>query len=317
MKLTDPGVALRGLAVLALLALTPLHAQESPEPPSPQPSPAPAATPRPIQANLNITPKRLVLGRDKRIASIYVFNQGDVPVTADVTIVDRVMLPDGQLKPLDEAAAKAELKPIADRVHAARNFMMATPRRITLMPGRGQTVRLRAVLPADADAAEYRSHLTVVTVPPRDTGVTAKDADAQQARELSIRINAVFGISIPVIVRNGPADARAEIRDPRLTEEAIPSGEGAPPRPTPALSFDIARLGANSLYGSIEIRSAAGQKDLLGLARGIGVYPEIDGRSVRILLQRRPESGETLDIRFIDDDAEPGRVLARQSFTAP
>ncbi|MBT2188324.1 hypothetical protein [Sphingobium nicotianae] len=277
---------------------------------------APAAAAPAARVNLNITPKRLSFSRNSRSASVYVFNQGNRAATVDVSIVERVMLPTGEIKTLDDALANAEAKPFAERLRSARGLVVATPRRIVLAPGKGQTVRLRVTPPANADAPEYRSHLTVATVPPRNTGLTAEDAAAQRSGELSFRLTAVFGLSIPIILRTGTPDVRADIRNVRLDEETIsPDGVGVPRR-TPILAFDLDRLGGSSLFGNIEIRSAAGRKDVIGLARGVGVYPEIDSRAVRIPLQRRPTAGETLDVTFVDDDLTPGRVVAKASLTA-
>jgi hypothetical protein len=71
------------------------------------------------------------------------------------------------------------------------------------------------------------------------------------------------------------------------------------------------------LFGNIEIRSANSKdQEPIGIARGIGVYPEIDRRSIRIPLRRQPKPGEQLSIVFTDDDSKPGSVIARSSFTA-
>jgi hypothetical protein len=284
-----------------------------------QAQPPVATEPAPVNAriNLNITPKRLTFSRNTRSASVYVFNQGNAPATVDVSLIERVMLPTGEIKTLDAALSDAETLPVAERLRSARGLVVATPRRITLAPGKGQTVRLRVTQPANADAPEYRSHLTVATVPPREAGLTAENAAAQRPGELSFRLNAVFGLSIPVIIRTGTLDVRADIHNVRLDEETVSPDGIAPARPTPVLAFDLARLGGNSLFGNVEIRSAAGRKDVVGFARGVGVYPEIDSRSVRVALRRTPAAGEVLDVTFVDDDLTPGRVIARASLIAP
>lgn len=276
----------------------------------------PAAAAPGARVNLNITPKRLTFSRSTRPASVYVFNQGNRPATVDVSLVERVMLPTGEIKTLDDALNDADAKPVAERLHSARGLVVATPRRVMLAPGKGQTIRLRVTPAPNAEAPEYRSHLTVATVPPREAGLTAEDAAGNRSGELSFRLTAVFGLSIPVILRTGAPDVRADIRNVRLDEEMIsPNGVG-PARPTPILAFDLVRLGGNSLFGNIEIRAAAGRKDVVGLARGVGVYPEIETRTVRIPLQRSPVAGETLDVTFIDDDQTPGRVVARAALIA-
>lgn len=51
--------------------------------------------------------------------------------------------------------------------------------------------------------------------------------------------------------------------------------------------------------------------------RGIGVYPEIDRRHVRIELNRAPKSGEKLRLVFVDDDTAPGKILAQSQIAQP
>src|SRR5205807_4987888 len=104
-----------------------------------------------------------------RSATVYIFNQGSGPGTFDISLVDRVMLPDGQIVPITDTAGKTDAKAVADRVKSASSILQVSPRRVTLNPGQGQTIRLRvAAAPADSAIVELRSHLTVATLPPRD-----------------------------------------------------------------------------------------------------------------------------------------------------
>jgi P pilus assembly chaperone PapD len=288
------------------MALLPANAQPA--------APAEQAVPQSVAVNLNITPKRLILDKGNRSGSVYIFNQGTVPATFDISLVERVMLPSGEIKALAEARTEPELQPIASKLASAQNLLVATPRRVTLAPGKGQTIRVRATPPADA-SGEYRTHLTVTTVPPRDAGITADQAQAGVPGQLSFQITSVFGLSIPVIVRPGAADVRGEIENMRLAYADIsPDGVSSPVR-TPVVRFDVRRVGANSLFGNVAVQGARG-KDPIGLARGIGVYPEIDRRSIQIPLRRAPSAGEKLEIIYTDDDSSPGRVIARSALTA-
>jgi P pilus assembly chaperone PapD len=302
-----------GAAALAFAAagvsLLPANAQ-------PAPAPEQAAAPQNVAVNLNITPKRLILDRGNRSGSVYIFNQGNAPATFDISLVERVMLPSGEIKALAEARTEPALQPIVANLASAQSLLVATPRRVTLAPGKGQTIRIRATPPAGA-SGEYRTHLTVTTVPPRDAGVTADQAQAGADGQLSFRITSVFGLSIPVIVRPGPADVRAAIENMRLDYANIsPDGVSTPVR-TPVVRFDLRRVGTNSLFGNVAIQGARGRdRDPLGLARGIGVYPEIERRSIQIPLRRVPSAGEQLEIIFTDDDSSPGRVVARSTLTA-
>ena len=79
------------------------------------------------------------------------------------------------------------------------------------------------------------------------------------------------------------------------------------------VALDVVRGGASSVYGNFEVRVVGEKKgaDPLGIARGVGVYPEIPRRAVRIPLSRAPAAGEQLEVTFTDDDTSPGKVLAK------
>lgn len=298
--------------VLALQLASAALAQE------PAPAPEPAAVSGPaVGANLNISPKRLTFDRSGKSATLYVFNQGQTEATFDVTLVDRIMTSAGQITPVSEAQQQPELAGTVSRLKTAQPMLLATPRRVTLAPGKGQTIRVRVNPGAEAQGpGEYRSHLTVTTVPPRDIGLTAEQASQSGQGELKFIVHSVFGISVPVIVRLGQTDVRAGIDNAQVTYADISPDGVAPAVRTAVLSFDLTRLGANSLFGNLEVTGAK-SKEPIGLARGVGVYTEIDRRAVQIPLKRAPEPGERLQITFTDDDTSPGKVLAQSAVTAP
>jgi P pilus assembly chaperone PapD len=299
------------LITTAALAATLVALQASAQPADQPAAPAAAASATPevsvtnVGASVNITPKRMTLDKAKRNGTVFIQNQGESPVTVDITLVDRVMMPDGQIITTEAAAKRPDAAGELAQLHSAKDDIQISPRRVMLAPGKGQTVRLRlASLPEGA--SEFRTHLTVTTIPPRDTGTTAEQvANGPGAKELRFRINAVYGVSIPLIVRTQPAEVGATLADLRV--ERLP-GSGAP-----VLTLDIKRTGPSSVYGNFEVRPAGAKKgsDPIGLARGVGVYPEVDHRLVRIPLTREPAPGEKLEVTFTDDDTSPGKVLAK------
>ena len=302
--------SLRAAALTVVLALTPMAAlaQEAPET---------ADGPVTVGANLNISPKRLTFDRSGKSATVYIFNQGQTPATFDISLVDRVMTPAGQITPLAEAANKPELKDVTTRLKSAQPMLLATPRRVTLAPGKGQTIRVRVNPGAEAQGpGEYRTHLTVTTIPPRDIGLTADEAADPGSGELKFIVHSVFGISVPVIVRLGDTDVRAGIENAKITYADISPDGVAPAKRTAVLSFDLARLGPNTLFGNLQVTGAR-DKEPIGIARGVGVYTEIDRRAVQIPLTRSPEPGERLEITFTDDDPAPGKILAQSVISAP
>ena len=307
------GVRMKISAVLLTTALLAL----GPTPLPAQPASGGGGAARATGPNLNISPKRSTFDRNHRSGSIYVFNQGSGTGSFDISLIDRVMLPDGQIIPLTDAQARPETQAFAAKLSSAQTILQVSPRRVTLGPGQGQTVRLRIIGspspdPAAASSAvELRSHLTIAALPPRDSGTTAEQAaQATQPNQLSFQINALLGLSIPAIVRLNDIDVRAGLENPRVSFEQLNGPKGPI---TPVLNLDLTRLGANSLFGNLEVRVVGQPKNApaLGLAHGVGVYTEIDRRAIRIPLNRAPSPGEHLEVTFTDDDTSPGKLLAK------
>lgn len=269
-----------------------------------QSAPAPAAAASVGAANINITPRRVIFDRNKRTEAVYLFNQGNAAITVDIALVDNAMLPSGEIVPLSRIAEKGpDAAAVAARVKSAKPMLLAAPSRLVLGPGQGKTVRVRAQLPDEAQG-EYRTHLTVTSVPPPDTGLTAEQAAAAQRGELVLRIQSIFGLSIPLIVRPGATDAAAAFGAVRLGSDG---GK-------PVLDIEMRRSGSNSVYGNIEVRSG---KEVVGMIRGLGIYPEITQRAVRVPLTRPLRKGETLGLVYAADDNGKNGNLAAGSFTAP
>ena len=268
-------------------------------------------------ANLNITPRRVVFDRSKRTEAVYVFNQGNAIATFDVALVDRTMLPSGEIMPVADATAKSAAgAAAAARVHSARDLLIVTPSRLTLEPGKGKTIRIRATIPDAAEPIEYRTHLTVTTVPRADFGLTAEAAAAEHPNELVFQVQSVFGLSIPLIVRADALTAAASLGPIHVDHQPAPA-DGATPA-TPIVVTEIKRVGTRSLYGNVEVRAGAGRNaQAIGTVRGVGVYAELDSREVRVPLTREPKTGETLTVVFIDDEAKAGTELTRGSILAP
>lgn len=270
-------------------------------------------------ANINVTPRRVVFDSTKRTEAVYVFNQGTAAVTVDVALVDNVMLPSGEIVPLDKLEQRSPTdRAVAQRLNSARELILASPSRVTLPPGKGRTIRLRAGSPGATAGAELRTHLAVTTVPSADTGLTAQAAAAPSPRELGFKIQSVFGISIPLILRNGPVDASATIANMKIATIDAPVGAGGELQRVPALTFDLARIGANSIFGNIEVKlKTKKSNDIIGFVRGLAVYPEISSRRVAVPLTRLPQAGETVSVTFISDDPQLANLRSAGTMIVP
>ena len=250
-----------------------------------------------VGADLNISPRRVTFDETERSASVYVFNQGDTAATYTVELVDRAMQSDGQIVLASDA-------PAGILGQSASEFIQYTPRRVTLQPRESQVIRIRVRPPASGAAHEYRTHLTVTALPPENTGFTVDQAAAPGADEVSLQVVALFSVSIPLIIREGAIDARAAIE--RVSR--LPALDGAP---NGAVQLDLVRLGANSVYGDVEIYAGTGPAErLVTMVRGVAVYPETPRRSVIAPLAEALPDGVALRIVYKDDDTQPGAQLA-------
>lgn len=257
-------------------------------------------------ADLNISPKRLVLGGANRAGVVYVFNRGTTGATYSVDLIDRVMLEDGQILAVDEVQPGSVGTAVADRVASAKRMITFSPRRVTLAPGESQTIRVRVLTPPGLAAGEYRTHLTVATLPPEDTGFTAEQAGALQDGQLATRVTALLALSIPLIVRHDIGPAVARLDDVRLQPA------GSDPSAPATVALRLGRSGLGSVYGNLEVvaQPARGKPQVVGAVKGIAVYPEIDSRAVTVPLLREPTAGERLQLRFVEDDGAAAKALA-------
>lgn len=296
-----PAAPLFAAALGACLLVSDASAQTA----APAAPAAPPTTVTNVGANINVSPRRVILDRNHRTATVAVFNQGTAPGAFRISLIDRVMLPDGQIIATSDIDKHPEIKAQIDRLRSAAEMVRVAPSRVTLAPGQSQAVKLQLLAPPDGATGEYRTHLTVTTVPPPTSGLTAESAATADPKALSFQITAVFGISIPVIVRMADADGTVKIENAH-----IENGTNAAGARQTVLVLDLLRAGASSVYGNVEVRPVGKHGDLIGVARGIGVYPEIDRRSLRLTLTRPPAPGEKLEISFTDDDASPGKLLA-------
>lgn len=255
-----------------------------------------------IGSELNISPKRVVFAGAQGSATVFVFNRGNSATTYRVDLIDRIMLPDGQIVTSDEAAKTPEGRVARARFKTAAKMIDFTPRRVTLGPGKTQTIRVRLLRPAALAAGEYRTTLTVSALPPESAGLTADQAVTTTTGEVSMRVFALFGVSIPLVVRQGPHPVFASI-----SAAEVVGGK---------FRLVLGHTGAGSVYGDIEIRRGSAKGEVVGAIKGIGVYEEADSRPLAGDLYGKVKPGERLVMLFRDDDGEVGKIQASATTTA-
>jgi hypothetical protein len=247
-----------------------------------------------VGEGLLISPRRLVFGADGGHASLGLRSPAAAARFA-VRIEDRVMLEDGRIVTLLEAAGA----PAVQALKSAKALVEASPSIVALDRADAARVEVKVAAARSLAPGEYRTHLTIGAERPPEGAVTPEP-----------RYN-LWAYSIPVIVRVGAPDVRATISDLGLSQQTL-SGPGGRPFAAEVLSLDLQRLGASSVFGDVVVsaQTAAGPVQL-GRAESVAVYPEIAQRRLEIPLSRALAPGEAVTILVIDQDVAPGRILAR------
>lgn len=223
----------------------------------------------------------LKLDERTRAAALTVFNTTDTDITVRLSLVDRQMQANGELK-------LPEQNPPA---WSALRMLRFSPRQ-TVIPARGQqTVRVLYRRAPDLAEGQYRSHLQVHNVP--DTGLDHGEASVSRPGPgIGARLNIVSGFSIPIFVNNGALASQAEL-------VAVQYQPG--PDQTPQLGFDVAVQGnALSQIKLQLVRGALGAAgDVLYESGWVVLYPELSRREILAPLPPTLQVGEPAWARML------------------
>jgi len=209
------------------------------------------------QGDLLVAPTRLVLD-GRRGGEVILSNIGSKEATYRVTLELRRMTSDGELVPVEEASAT-----VGER--AALDMVRYAPRRVTLPPDEPQAIRISARPGAELPDGEYRVHMSFAALPQVQAVAPASEGPPEGG--FAINLVPIYGITMPVIIRKGELEVTAGLANPRI-EQGV---EG------PVFRVDITRSGSASLYGDLLVYRQGADEPAF-VARGIGVYPEIDSR---------------------------------------
>jgi P pilus assembly chaperone PapD len=223
------------------------------------------------QGNLLVAPIRVVFEGAKQKEDLNLTNIGQDSATYLVSFIHYKMKEDGsfiQLENVDSITTRSD------------KYLRIFPRKVVLPPGESQTIRMQYRKPADLKDGEYRSHLYFRAE--KEVSALGMNTTQSDTTKMSVSITPVFGISIPVIIRNGNLDYKMSLSDAALTavNDTISN-----------LSFSINRSGNRSSYGNLraEFIPAVGKPFDVGLANGVGVYTDLSVRKFSMLIRNRAE----------------------------
>jgi fimbrial chaperone protein len=261
---------------------------------------APAA-----RADLMLFPTRIVFDKNQRAAQVELINRGRAPETYRISVVNRRMTEDGEIKTAASAEAGEQF---------ADAMLRYSPRQVTIAPGSSQTVRMLLRKPADLASGEYRSHLQFDRVADATPESSVEGSGDAAANKVGVVITALVGASIPVIVRQGDTEAHVALAQLALQPAAGDAG--------PSLAFQIQRDGNRSVYGDLAVTFTprGGAPVEVAKAGGVAVYVPNPLRRARLPLQLPAGAtlaGGTLRLSYRERADAGGRLLAESSLALP
>jgi len=254
------------------------------------------------QGNLLVAPIRVVFEGTKQKEDLNLTNIGQDTAVYLVSFIQYKMKEDGSFLQLDNVDS------ITTR---SDKYLRIFPRKVVLPPGESQTIRMQYRKPADLKDGEYRSHLYFRAE--KEVSALGMNTTQTDTTQMSVSITPVFGISIPVIIRNGNLAYKMSLSDVALTtvNDTVSN-----------LTFLINRTGDRSSYGNLraEFVPAVGKAFDVGQANGVGVYTDLSARkfsmSIRNRAEQRLKNGK-LVIHYSLPREEGDTELAKTEFKIP
>ena len=246
----------------------------------------------PTGPGLLVSPTYVLLDGRTRSQALLLSNRGVAPQTYRITLVNRLQRSDGQLVETDKPGEGEGF---------ASTIVRYAPREVVLPPDKPQTVRLLLQMPANLPDGEYRSHILFQQIP---TMKPTEDAATEVAPGISVTIRAVFGITIPLIVRKGTLSASASLSDLHVVHLADERS---------GVTLHLNRSGTRSLHGDLiaEIDgSPAGQ------LKNVNVFLSTPYRELVIPLSTKGDlKGHRVSVKFAEDEAVLGAASATQTLS--
>lgn len=221
------------------------------------------------QGDLLIYPRRVVFEGRKSVEKITLANTGNQTATYNISFLEYTMSENGEMKIITE--------PVEGVSFASKNIRYF-PRKVTLGPYESQRVKVQVNNLGNLSDGEYRSHLYFRAVP--DQGILGGE-ESQNDSTLSIQLKAIYGISIPCIIRKGENITSATISDLKFNRYDA-GGQ--------SLLFNLNRLGDMSIYGDFVVDYIAPNNKTYEVAhmKGVGVYTPLPNRKMKLKLASSP-----------------------------
>jgi hypothetical protein len=223
------------------------------------------------QGDLLLYPKRIVFEGTKRSQTLNLANSGKDTGRYLVSVVQVKMKEDGGFETITQ--------PEPGQRFADKNFRFF-PRNVVLAPGEAQSIKIQLVNTNELEPGEYRSHIYFRAE--ADKKPLGEKENTTDTGAISVKVVAVFGISIPVIIRVGESTTLVTLTNASLqwSKDSLPS-----------LKVDFNRSGNMSVYGDIAVDhiSPEGKITRIGVAKGMALYTPNMVRHFNLLLDNKTD----------------------------
>ena len=218
------------------------------------------------QGDLFISPRRVIFEAGKTTENINLANSGKDTAQYTISLIHYKMKEDGSFVEITKEEAGTM---------SAEPYLRFYPRSVTLAPGEAQVIRVQYNKSSKVASGEYRSHLYFRATPKlKPLGLETKDKQSS----IGVKLLPVFGLSIPIIIRENVTPAVVTISDIKLVSNADSINN--------TLYLTLNRTGAASCYGDITLihQDVNGKKHEVGIVKGIAIYFPNELRKVNIPL---------------------------------
>ena len=220
------------------------------------------------QGDLLLYPKRIVFEGSQKSQTINLANSGKDTVRYYISVVQIRMNKDGGFEKISQPDSGQNF---------ANKYFRFFPRSVVLAPNEAQTVKIQLINTGELTTGEYRSHIYFRSEPEKKP--LGEEKRIKDSTHISVDLTAVFGITIPVIIKVGTSTMEVQLSEPVLQwgKDSIPT-----------LQVAFNRMGNMSAYGDISVDyiSLRGAIKRIGIAKGMAVYTPNQFRSVHLLLDQ-------------------------------
>ncbi len=219
------------------------------------------------QGDLLIFPKRIVFDGGKRVKQIILSNIGKDTAVYNVSFRQYRMNEYGVFQVITEPNVSQ---------HFATPFLRVFPRKVTLAPNESQTVKVQLTKTTKLKVGEYRSHLYFRAE--KNNKPLGQKESLVDSTSISVKLEAVFGISIATIIKKGTSNTVVAISNLFYEKDKDLNH---------FLNFTINRKGNMSTYGDIYISYISSNNTTyeVGKVKGVAVYTPGEVRKVKMQLK--------------------------------